>query len=129
MLTGTHIIFLAAGLGGGTGTGATPVIAKAAKAVGALIVAVVTLPFSTEGTKREEIAKKGLDELGQIVDSVICIPNDKITKLAENDMPITIAETFRLSDKVLNDAFTAVANMIAEKSVENINYNDIITGN
>ncbi len=125
MVENADLVFLATGLGGGTGTGATPVIAKAAKAAGALIVAVVTLPFSTEGSKREEIAKKGLDELRQIVDSVICIPNDRITKLAGDEMPIN--EAFRLSDKVLNDAFTAVANLIVEVGIVNIDYNDIVT--
>ena len=125
MVADADLVFLATGLGGGTGTGATPVIAKAAKAAGALIVAVVTLPFANEGSKRSEIAKKGLNELRQIVDSVICIPNDRITKLAGSDMPIEKA--FRLSDKVLNDAFTAVANLIVEVGIVNIDYNDIVT--
>ena len=125
MVSGADLVFLATGLGGGTGTGATPVIAKAAKAAGALIVAVVTLPFSTEGTQREEVAKKGLGELRQIVDSVICIPNDRIAKLAGNDMPIE--EAFRLSDNVLNNTFSAVANLIVKVGIVNIDYNDIMT--
>ena len=125
MAADADLVFLAAGLGGGTGTGATPVIAKAAKAAGALVVAVVTLPFANEGSKRCEIAKKGLNELRQIVDSVICIPNDRITKLAGSDM--SIEKAFRLSDKVLNDAFTAVANLIVEVGIVNIDYNDIAT--
>ena len=112
LVANANIVFLATGLGGGTGTGATPVIAKAAKATGVLIVAVVTLPFTNEGIKREGIAKHGLNELKQIVDYVICIPNDRITKIAGGNM--TIAEALRLSDKVLNDAFTAVANMVDE---------------
>ena len=125
MVSGSDLVFLATGLGGGTGTGATPVIAKAAKAAGALIVAVVTLPFSTEGSQREEVAKKGLNELRQIVDSVVCIPNDRITKLAGDDMPIV--EAFRLSDDVLNNTFTAVANLIVKVGIVNIDYNDIMT--
>ena len=125
MVADADLVFLAAGLGGGTGTGATPVIAKAAKEAGALIVAVVTLPFAAEGSKRGDVAKKGLDELRQIVDSVICIPNDRITKLAGDEMPLE--EAFRLSDKVLNDAFTAVANLIVEVGIVNIDYNDIAT--
>ena len=125
LVADADLVFLATGLGGGTGTGATPVIAKAAKAAGALIVAVATLPFAYEGSKRGEIAKKGLNELRQIVDSVICIPNDRITKLAGSDM--SIEKAFRLSDKVLNDAFTAVANLIVEVGIVNIDYNDIVT--
>ena len=107
LVANANIVFLATGLGGGTGTGATPVIAKAAKAAGAFVVAVVTLPFTTEGSKRGDAAKKGLDELRQIVDYVICIPNDSIIKLAGSNM--TITEAFRLSDKVLNDAITAIS--------------------
>ena len=125
MVSGSDLVFLATGLGGGTGTGATPVIAKAAKATGALIVAVVTLPFSTEGSQREEVAKKGLNELRQIVDSVICIPNDRITKLAGKDM--SIEEAFRLSDDVLNNTFSAIANLIVKVGIVNIDYNDIMT--
>ena len=82
------------------------------------------MPFTTEGIKRKEIAKHGLNELKQIVDYVICIPNDRITKIAGGN--ITITEALRLSDKVLNDAFTAVANMVDEVGVVNITYNDIV---
>jgi len=124
LVADANIVFLATGLGGGTGTGATPVIAKAAKAAGAFVVVIVTLPFSTEGTKRKEIAKQGLNELKQIVDFVICITNDRIAKIAR-DMPIEKA--FRLPDNVLNKAFTAIANLIDEVSIVNINYNDILT--
>jgi len=124
VLADTDLVFLATGLGGGTGTGATPVIAKAAKEVGALIVAVVTLPFSIEGSERKKVAKKGLGELHQIVDSVICIPNDRINKVAGN-MPIEKA--FRITDDVLNNTFTAIANLIVEVGIVNIDYNDIVT--
>jgi len=124
LVANANLVFLATGLGGGTGTGATPVIAKAAKEAGAFVVVIVTLPFTTEGIKRKEIAKHGLNELKQIVDYVICIPNDRITKIAGGN--ITITEALRLSDKVLNDAFTAVANMVDEVGVVNITYNDIV---
>ena len=127
LVAGTDIIFLAAGLGGGTGTGATPTIAKAAKDAGALIIAIVTLPFTAEGTRRADIAKKGLDKLKQTVDFIICVPNDKIAKLCKNDISITIKKAFRLSDKVLNNAFTVVTNFIDKKGAENIDYNDVIT--
>jgi len=125
LVANADIVFLSAGLGGRTGTDATPIIAKAAKAAEAMVIAVVTLPFINEGSKRRTVAKSGLNELEQIVDFVICIPNDKITKFAGSGM--TINEAFRLSDKVLNDAFTALVSLIDEVSVKNINYNDIIT--
>ncbi len=125
IVTDADIIFLAAGLGGGTGTGATPVIAQAAKEANALIIAVVTLPFKSEGAQRTKVAKKGLQNLREIVDSVICIPNDKIIQLADDDL--TLVEAFRLTDDVLNNAFSAIASLIADIGIINIDYNDVKT--
>ena len=125
IVSDTDIIFLAAGLGGGTGTGASPVIAQAAKEVGALVIAVVTLPFKSEGAQRTKIAKTGLEEIRQTADSVVCIPNDRISEVADEN--ITLEQAFRLTDNVLNTAFKAIAGLIIDVGIINIDYNDIKT--
>ncbi len=121
----THLVFLAAGLGGGTGTGATPVIAKAAKERGALTIAVVTKPFAFEGARRAEIADQGLIELRQMVDTVICIPNDRVIKLANEDVSIETA--FRMTDDVLKQVVDTIGDLIAHVGIINIDYGDIAT--
>jgi len=121
----SDLVFLAAGLGGGTGTGATPVIAKAAKERGALTIAVITKPFAFEGARRAEIAEQGLLELRRSVDTVICIPNDRVIKLASDD--ISIQDAFRMTDEVLRQAVDAVGELIARVGIINIDYGDIAT--
>lgn len=121
----SDLVFLAAGLGGGTGTGATPVIAKAAKERGALTIAVVTKPFAFEGARRAEIAEQGLLELRRSVDTVICIPNDRVIKLAGDD--VSIEQAFRMTDEVLRQAVDAVGELIARVGIINIDYGDIAT--
>jgi len=119
----TDLVILAAGLGGGTGTGASPIIAKAAKDMGALTVAVVTKPFFFEGTRKNEISINGLAELRQIVDTVVCIPNDRILKMSDQDMPIE--QAFRLTDDVLDKVVRAINVLIGNVGIINIDYGDI----
>ncbi|MCX7003791.1 MAG: cell division protein FtsZ [bacterium] len=124
-LAATDLVFIAAGLGGGTGTGAAPVIAKAAKEMGALTIAVVTKPFQFEGVRRAEIANAGLLELRKSVDAVMCIPNDRIMRLIGDQTPI--GDAFRLTDEVLRHAVTAISELIARVGIINIDYGDIAT--
>jgi len=119
------LAFLAAGLGGGTGTGASPVVAKAAKDAGALTIAIVTKPFSFEGAKRAEVASAGLLELRQTVDTVICIPNDRITKLSHEQT--RLEEAFRMTDDVLQQGVSAISELISRVGIVNIDYGDIAT--
>jgi len=125
MLEGTDLVFIAAGLGGGTGTGASPIVAKAAKECNALTIAVVTKPFSYEGKKRSEIAEDGLAKLRDVVDTVICIPNDKISCIIGKETLVT--EAFRKTDEVLNQAVTAIKHLITTVGIVNIDYGDIST--
>jgi len=121
----TDLVFIAAGLGGGTGTGAAPIIAKAAKEMGALTIAVVTKPFSYEGALRAEIANAGLLELRQTVDAVMCIPNDRIMRLIGDQT--RLEEAYRTTDEVLYHAVTAISDLIARVGIINIDYGDIAT--
>ncbi len=119
------LVFLAAGLGGGTGTGATPVIAKAAKDAGALTIAMVTKPFSFEGARRAEIAAQGIVDLRQTVDTVICIPNDRVAKLSHEHT--CLEEAFRMTDEVLLQCVSAMSEIITRVGIVNIDYGDIAT--
>jgi cell division protein FtsZ len=122
-LSEADLVFIAAGLGGGTGTGAAPVIAKAAKENGALTLAIVTKPFSFEGTRRAEIAAKGLLELRQVVDTVMCIPNDRVNRLTDDQT--TITDAFRMTDDVLHHAVSAISDLIANVGIINIDFGDV----
>ena len=99
---GADLVFLAAGLGGGTGTGATPIVAEAAKQSGALAIAVVTKPFTFEGSQRERIANEGLIKLRDKVDAIIVVPNDRIFTVISKDTPIVKA--FEAIDEILRNA-------------------------
>ena len=124
LLADADLVFLAAGLGGGTGTGATPIIASVAKEIGALTIAIVTKPFGFEGAKRADVAQQGLAELRQIADTVICIPNDRVLKTA---VALPIDEAFRVSDEVLYQTVSSMHDLIARVGVINIDYADIAT--
>ncbi|KKR24837.1 MAG: Cell division protein FtsZ [Candidatus Levybacteria bacterium GW2011_GWB1_39_7] len=100
MLEGTDMIFLTAGMGGGTGTGATSIIAEVAKEVGALTVSVVTKPFLFEGTRRMVVAEDGIEDLKEKVDTLIVIPNQRILEVI--DKKLSLLEAFRIADSVLN---------------------------
>ncbi len=123
-LRGAHMVFIAAGMGGGTGTGASPVIAEVAKSLGALTVAVVSKPFSYEGAKCMEMAEEGLQELSQHVDSLIVILNEKLEEIYEDD---SMVEWFQHADDVLNNAVAGIAEIINVRGHINVDFNDVKT--
>lgn len=118
-LEGADIVFVAAGLGGGTGTGAAPIIARIAKEVGALTVAVVTKPFSFEGRKRLKLAEEGLEELKRESDSIVVIPNDKLLSII--DPKLGIKESFKIVDSVLARAVSGTSGVILASGENDIN--------
>ncbi|MFL6659001.1 MAG: cell division protein FtsZ [Massilia sp.] len=123
-LRGAHMVFIAAGMGGGTGTGAAPIVAEVAKAMGALTVAVVSKPFSYEGQKCMDIAESGLEELSQHVDSLIIILNEKLEEIYEDESMI---EWMRHADDVLNNAVAGIAEIINVPGHINVDFNDVKT--
>ncbi len=122
-LQGSDLVFITCGMGGGTGTGASSVIAKMAKEVGALSVAVVTKPFSFEGAQRRDIAERGLAELKKEVDAYIIIPNDKLLAIADQTM--TAKQAFALCDEILRQAVEGVSDIITTPGDINTDFNDI----
>lgn len=118
-LEGADIVFVAAGLGGGTGTGAAPIIAKIAKEVGALTIAVVTKPFSFEGRKRLKLAEEGLEELKNESDSIVVIPNDKLLSIIDPKMGIK--DSFKIVDSVLARAVSGTSGVILASGEDDIN--------
>ena len=118
-LEGADIVFVAAGLGGGTGTGAAPVIAKIAKEIGALTIAVVTKPFMFEQRKRMKVAVAGLEELKKESDSIVVIPNDKLLSIVDRNMGIK--DSFRLVDSVLSQAVAGTSGVILASGENDIN--------
>jgi len=124
-LEGTDMVFITAGLGGGTGTGAAPVIAKIAKEMGILTVAIVTKPFVFEGRKRMDVADQGLSELAQHVDSLLTIPNNKLlTVLGKN---ITLLNAFKAANNVLLGAVQGIADLITRPGLINVDFADVRT--
>ncbi len=121
----SHMIFITAGLGGGTGTGAAPVIAEVCKEVGALTVAVVTKPFGFEGKKRARQAQAGLEALKEVVDTVIVIPNDRLRGLASRNA--TALEMFRKADEVLLHAVRGITDLIMMPGLINLDFSDVRT--
>ncbi|MBC7453362.1 MAG: cell division protein FtsZ [Massilia sp.] len=123
-LRGAHLVFIAAGMGGGTGTGAAPIVAEIAKSLGALTVAVVSKPFSYEGQKCMDIAEDGLDELSKHVDSLIIILNEKLEEIYEDE---TMIEWMQHADDVLNNAVAGIAEIINVPGHINVDFNDVKT--
>ncbi|WAV93697.1 cell division protein FtsZ [Oxalobacter aliiformigenes] len=123
-LRGAHMVFIAAGMGGGTGTGAAPIVAEVAKSLGALTVAVVSKPFSYEGQKCMEIAEEGLEALSAHVDSLIVILNEKLEEIYEDDSMI---EWLQHADDVLNNAVAGIAEIINVRGHINVDFNDVKT--
>ncbi len=123
-LRGAHMVFIAAGMGGGTGTGAAPIVAQVAKELGALTVAVVSKPFSYEGQKCMDIADEGLEELGQHVDSLIVILNEKLEEIYEDG---SMMEWLQHADDVLNNAVAGIAEIINVPGHINVDFNDVKT--
>ena len=125
VLDGADMIFITAGMGGGTGTGATPIVAQVAKEMGILTVAVVTKPFSFEGRKRCDIANNGIRELSQYVDSLITVPNDKLADVLGSDVPLVSA--FEAADDVLLGAVQGIAQVITCQGLINVDFADVKT--
>lgn len=123
VIKGADMIFLACGMGGGTGTGAAPIVARATKEQGILTVAVVTKPFFFEGSNRMKIAEKGIDELAKEVDAIIVIPNDKLLQLAEKDT--NFKDAFIKCDDVLRQAVEGISDLITTPGVINVDFADI----
>jgi cell division protein FtsZ len=121
----SHMVFITAGLGGGTGTGAAPVIAEVSKEVGALTVAVVTKPFSFEGKKRMKQAEDGISRLKDVVDTVITIPNDRLRGLASRNA--TMLEMFRRADEVLLHSVKGITDLIVMPGIVNLDFADVRT--
>lgn len=122
-LSGSDMVFITCGMGGGTGTGASAIVAKIAKEVGALVIAVVTKPFSFEGAQRKEIAERGLTELKKEVDAFIVIPNDKL--LAIVDTNTSAKSAFAMCDEILRQAVEGVSDIITTPGDINTDFNDI----
>ncbi|TDJ16705.1 MAG: cell division protein FtsZ [Deltaproteobacteria bacterium] len=125
MLEGTDMVFVTAGLGGGTGTGAAPVVAEIAREVGALTVGVVTKPFLFEGRVRMKHAEQGLDELHRVVDTVITIPNQRLLTLAGKGT--AIGDAFKLADEVLFNAVRGISDLITIHGLINLDFADVRT--
>ena len=124
LIEGADMLFLTAGMGGGTGTGAAPIVAEVAKELGVLTVAVVTKPFAFEG-KRQRIAQEGLDALAQHVDSLIVIPNDKLMQVLGSQ--VTLDEAFQAANEVLHGAVAGIAEIISCPGMINVDFADVRT--
>ncbi len=122
---GVDMIFITAGMGGGTGTGAAPVIAKAAKELGILTVGVVTKPFTFEGKKRRDHAELGIEYLKRYVDSLVVVPNDKLLQISEKST--TMKEAFSMADDVLRQGVQGITDLIAESGMINLDFADVKT--
>ena len=125
MLEGSDMVFIAAGMGGGTGTGAAPVVAEVAKELGILTVAVVTKPFNFEGKKRMSFALQGIEELSKHVDSLITIPNDKLLKVLGKG--VSLLEAFKAANDVLLGAVQGIAELITRSGLINVDFADVRT--
>ncbi|ANZ22439.1 cell division protein FtsZ [Buchnera aphidicola (Diuraphis noxia)] len=124
-LDGSDMVFIAAGMGGGTGTGAAPVVAEIAKELGILTVAVVTKPFNFEGKKRMIVAEQGIIELSKYVDSLITIPNDKLLKVLNRG--ISLLDAFSAANNVLKGAVQGIAELITRPGLMNVDFADVRT--
>jgi cell division protein FtsZ len=120
---GAEVVFILAGLGGGTGSGISPVLARIAKAAGALVLAFVTIPFSCEGTHRQAFAEQGLEELREAADGVICLPNQKILQLIEDNT--SVVDTFKIANRLLADAVRGVWRLVSFKGLIEIPLQDL----
>ncbi len=124
-LAGADMVFVAAGMGGGTGTGAAPVVAEIARNTGALTVGVVTKPFNFEGKKRRLHAEKGLEELRAAVDTLIVIPNQRLLSVAGENM--SMADAFKRADEVLLNAVQGISDLITVHGIVNVDFADVRT--
>ena len=125
MLQGSHMAFVTAGMGGGTGTGAAPVIARAARELGVLTVGVVTKPFDFEGTRRMRTANEGINELAKEVDTLIIIPNQNLFRIA--NAQTTFAEAFAMADEVLHSGVSGITDLMIKPGLINLDFADVKT--
>jgi cell division protein FtsZ len=125
VIEGADMLFITAGMGGGTGTGAAPIVAQVAKELGILTVAVVTKPFQMEGGKRMQIADYGIGELGKYVDSLITIPNEKLLTVLGGET--TLLDAFRSANQVLQGAVQGIAELITRPGLINVDFADVRT--
>lgn len=125
-LQGADIVFLTAGMGAGTGTGAVPVVAQLAKELGVLTVGVVTMPFAFEGTRKKRTAEAGLTKMQGYMDALLAIHNDNLMKIPENKK-ITLVDAFKLADSVLEQAIRCIAELILKTGVINVDFADVTT--
>ncbi len=124
-LQGTNLLFITAGLGGGTGNGAAPVIAQIAREMGILTIGVVTKPFKFEGPKRAANAEMGINEMRKYVDSLVVVPNEKLYAILKNDVPFI--DAFRYADDVLRQAIQGVSDLISVSGTINLDFADVST--
>lgn len=123
LMKDTEMVFVTAGMGGGTGTGAAPIIAEAAKSLGVLTVAVVTKPFFFEGPQRMNNAEEGIKQLADKVDAIVTIPNDLLLKIA--DKKVTIKDSFKLADDVLRQGVQGIIEVITQQGIINCDFADV----
>ena len=122
-LAGAHMVFVTAGMGGGTGTGAAPVVARAARDMGILTVGVVTKPFQFEGTRRMRLAEQGIEELQKSVDTLIIIPNQNLFRIANEET--TFADAFAMADKVLYSGVACITDLMVKEGLINLDFADV----
>ena len=122
-LEGADMIFVTCGMGGGTGTGASPLVAETAKELGALTVGIVTRPFRFEGKRRQQVAQEGIDNLREQVDTLIVIPNDKLLDLVKEQT--SLQESFLLADEILRQAVTGISELILKPGLINLDFADV----
>lgn len=122
-LDGADMVFITCGMGGGTGTGASPVVAEISREMGALTVGVVTKPFSVEGKRRASLAEEGIRRLKQSVDTLIVIPNDRLLQLSNREL--SLQEAFRLADTVLQQGVRGISEVIVVPGLINLDFNDV----
>lgn len=125
LLLGADMVFIAAGMGGGTGTGAAPIIADVARRLGALTVGVVTKPFLFEGNRRRKLAEKGVETLKQSVDTLIVVPNNRLLQLADENT--SMLDAFRMADQVLFNAVKGISDIITQQGIVNVDFADAIS--
>lgn len=123
VLEGSDMVFITAGMGGGTGTGGSPVIAQISKELGALTVAVVTMPFAFEGIKRRKQAEEGIKLLKEFVDTLIVIPNDRLLQIISQDTPVL--EAFKVADEILLHGIRGISEIVVEPGLINVDFADV----
>ena len=124
-LQGSDMVFVTAGMGGGTGTGATPIVARSARDAGALTIGVVTRPFSFEGSQRSRSAETGIEQLKEHVDTLIVIPNDRLLETA--DKRLTLEDSFRMADDILRQGIQGISELITVPGLINLDFADVKT--